>query len=137
MVQADGPPLIILIEDVVLWPFRLARLAAKVLKLKVGRNTLGAKTSYSWVPRTEVERTVYAALILAGEPINNLRLAALMGVSAGVASRRVTQLDGLVSKARKGRGAAAKWVELVMTAVRLLVAQIDSSGGRYLNVPPL
>ena len=33
--------------------------------------------------------------------------------------------------------AAAKWVELVMTAVRLLVAQIDSSGGRYLNVPPL
>jgi hypothetical protein len=33
--------------------------------------------------------------------------------------------------------AAAKWVELVMTAVRLLVAQIDSSGGCYLNVPPL
>ena len=32
--------------------------------------------------------------------------------------------------------AAAKWVELVMTAVRLLVAQIDSSGGRYIKVLP-
>jgi len=27
--------------------------------------------------------------------------------------------------------AAAKWVELVMTAVRLLVAEIDNSGGGY------
>ena len=32
--------------------------------------------------------------------------------------------------------AAAKWVELVMTAVRLLIAQIDSSGGRYIKVLP-
>jgi hypothetical protein len=32
--------------------------------------------------------------------------------------------------------AAAKWVETVMTGVRLLVAEIDKSGGRYLNVIP-
>ena len=31
---------------------------------------------------------------------------------------------------------AAKWVEHVMTAVRLLVTQIDRSGGRNLNVLP-
>ena len=30
-------------------------------------------------PRTEVERAVYAALVLAGEPVNNRRLAELMG----------------------------------------------------------
>jgi hypothetical protein len=41
------------------------------------------------MPKTEVERTVYAALILAGEPVNNLNLAALMGVSPGESSRRV------------------------------------------------
>jgi hypothetical protein len=35
------------------------------------------------MPQTEVERTVFAALILAGEPVNNLKLAALMGVSPG------------------------------------------------------
>ena len=37
----------------------------------------------AWMPKTESERTVYAALILAGEPVNNLKLAALMGVSPG------------------------------------------------------
>ena len=56
-----------------------------------------------WMPRTEVERTVYAALILAGEPVNNLKLAELMGVSPSEASRRVSQLEGLVSKTRVGR----------------------------------
>jgi hypothetical protein len=33
--------------------------------------------------RTEVERAVYAALILAGEPVNNRRLAELMDCSPG------------------------------------------------------
>jgi hypothetical protein len=56
-----------------------------------------------WMPQTEVERTVYAALILAGEPVNNLKLADLMGVSAGECSRRVAQLEGVIRKARKGR----------------------------------
>jgi hypothetical protein len=32
--------------------------------------------------------------------------------------------------------AAANWVESVMTGVRLLVTEIDNSGGRYLSVMP-
>jgi hypothetical protein len=54
-------------------------------------------------PTTEIERAVYAALILAGEPVNNRRLAELMGVSAPEASKRVAQLEGVIRKARKGR----------------------------------
>ena len=46
---------------------------------------------------------MYAALILAGEPINNRRLAELMDRSPGEASRRVAQLEGVIRKARKGR----------------------------------
>jgi hypothetical protein len=56
----------------------------------------------TWMPKTEMERTVYAALILAGEPVNTLKLAALMGVGPGESSRRVAQLEGLIRKARKG-----------------------------------
>ena len=56
-----------------------------------------------WQPSREFERAVYAALILAGEPVNNRRLAELMDCSPGEASRRVTQLEGVIRKARKGR----------------------------------
>jgi hypothetical protein len=42
-----------------------------------------------WQPSREFERAVYAALILAGEPVNNRRLAELMDCSPGEASRRV------------------------------------------------
>ena len=38
-----------------------------------------AELSPVWMPATEIERAVYSALILAGEPINNRRLAELMG----------------------------------------------------------
>ena len=31
-----------------------------------------------WMPTTDVERAVYAALILSGQPVNNRRLAELM-----------------------------------------------------------
>jgi chromosome segregation and condensation protein ScpB len=55
------------------------------------------------MPRTEVERAVVAALVLAGEPINNRRLAELMGTSPGEASKRVAQLEGVIRKARKCR----------------------------------
>jgi hypothetical protein len=55
------------------------------------------------MPTTEIERAVYAALILAGEPVNNRRLAELMGVSAPEVSKRVAQLEGVIRKARKGR----------------------------------
>lgn len=99
MVGADGHPLAELIEDVVLWPFRLARCGVTAFTIRMRRNS----TPSVWMPRTEVERTVYAALILAGEPVNNLKLAALMGVSPSEASRRVSQLEGFVSKTRVGR----------------------------------
>ena len=46
---------------------------------------------------------MFAALILAGEPINNRRLAELMDCSPGEASRRVAQLEGVIRKARTGR----------------------------------
>jgi hypothetical protein len=57
----------------------------------------------TWSPTREFERAVYAALILAGEPVNNRRLAELMDCSPGEASRRVAQLEGVIRKARKGR----------------------------------
>jgi chromosome segregation and condensation protein ScpB len=57
------------------------------------------------VPSKEFERAVYAALILAGEPINHRRLAELMDCSPGEASRRVAQLEGVIRKARGDGGA--------------------------------
>lgn len=56
-----------------------------------------------WMPTRDIERAVFAALILAGEPVNNARLAVLMRVSPGEASKRVAQLEGVIRKARKGR----------------------------------
>ena len=62
-----------------------------------------AELSPAWMPATEIERAVFAALILAGEPINNRRLAELMGCSPGEASKRVARLEGVVRKVREGR----------------------------------
>ena len=62
-----------------------------------------ADLSQAWMPATEVERAVFAALVLAGEPINNRRLAELMGCSPGEASKRVARLEGVVRKVREGR----------------------------------
>ena len=62
-----------------------------------------ADLSRAWMPATEIERAVFAALILAGEPINNRRLAELMGCSPGEASKRVARLEGVVRKVREGR----------------------------------
>ena len=39
----------------------------------------------------DFERAVFAALILAGEPVNNRRLAELMGCSSGRGIKRVAQ----------------------------------------------
>ena len=57
----------------------------------------------TWMPTREFERAVSAALILAGEPVNNRRLANFMDCSPGEASRRVAQLEGVIRKARKSR----------------------------------
>ncbi len=54
-------------------------------------------------PTTEIERAVVAALILAGEPVNNRRLAELMRCSPAHASRCVAQLEGVIRKQRQGR----------------------------------
>jgi len=35
----------------------------------------------AWLPKSELERAVYAAFVLAGEPVNNRRLAELMRCS--------------------------------------------------------
>ena len=53
------------------------------------------------MPTRDIERAVYAALILAGEPVNNRRLAELMDCSPGEASRRVAQLEGVIRKGRE------------------------------------
>ena len=50
----------------------------------------------TWMPTRDIERAVYAALILAGEPVNNRRLAELMECSPAEASRRVAQLEGVI-----------------------------------------
>ena len=56
-----------------------------------------------WTPVSDLERTVYAAMILAGRPVTNAELARFMNVSAGEASRRVKQLEGVLRKERIGR----------------------------------
>ena len=55
-----------------------------------------------WLPTKELERAVYAALMLAGEPVNNRRCG-VDGRHPGESSRRVAQLEGVIRKARKGR----------------------------------
>jgi hypothetical protein len=72
-------------------------------KQQPSQEVLAPQAPQVWMPQTEVERTVYAALILAGEPVNNLKLAALMSVSPGECSRRVAQLEGVIHKQRQGR----------------------------------
>ena len=56
-----------------------------------------------WIPQTDVQRAVYAALIVAGKPVSNDELARLMRISKGESSRRVAQLNGRVEKIRVGR----------------------------------
>ena len=56
-----------------------------------------------WTPVSDLERTVYAAMILAGRPVTNAELARFMNVSAGEASRRVKALEGVLRKEHIGR----------------------------------
>ena len=56
-----------------------------------------------WTPVSDLERTVYAAMILAGRPVSNAELARFMNVSPGELSRRVKALDGVLRKERVGR----------------------------------
>ena len=56
-----------------------------------------------WVPKSDMERAVYAALLVAGKPVTNDELARLLRLSKGETSRRVAQLEGRVHKTRVGR----------------------------------
>lgn len=56
-----------------------------------------------WIPKSDVERAVFAAIVLAGGPVTNAQLAKLMRVSPSEASKRVSQLAGVVCKERRGR----------------------------------
>ena len=66
-----------------------------------------------WIPATEVERRVYAALILAGRPVTNGELAALMKCSKSQASKDVAALRGQVQKLRIGREVRISLVPLL------------------------
>jgi len=56
-----------------------------------------------WIPETDTERRVYAALILAGRPVTNGELAALMNCSKSQASKDVAAVKDQVQKLRFGR----------------------------------
>jgi chromosome segregation and condensation protein ScpB len=57
----------------------------------------------TWTPVTDLERTVYAAMILAGRPVTNAELARFMRCSLGEVSKRVKALKGVIRKERIGR----------------------------------
>ena len=85
--------------DQVWWPggpddptLRVLRVAPETAELKP-----------VWLPQTDMERAVYAALIVAGKPVSHDELARLMRISKGESSRRVAQLNGRVEKIRVGR----------------------------------
>jgi hypothetical protein len=68
-----------------LWvPIYLTYLGCRKAAQVMARSEAGEQKPV-WLPATEIERAVYAALILAGEPVNNRRLASLMGCSPGEA----------------------------------------------------
>ena len=74
-----------------------------VEKVFSDRKKVSDENKLVWIPETEVERRVYAALILAGKPVTNGELAALMEVSKSQASKDVAALSGHVQKRRIGR----------------------------------
>ena len=80
------------------WPFPVW-----LKKVLSDRKTESDESKLGWIPETEVERRVYAALILAGKPVTNGELAALMRVSKSQASKDVAALSGHVQKLRIGR----------------------------------
>jgi len=83
------------------WPEWLTRLFRR--KPKPVERVEVLQPAPTWMPSKEFKRAVYAALSLAGEPVNNRRLAELMDCSPGECPRRVAQLEGVIRKARKGR----------------------------------
>jgi len=56
-----------------------------------------------WKPATDLERSVFAAMVLAGRPVTNRELAHFMGCSPGESSKRVKALEGRIHKIRVGR----------------------------------
>jgi hypothetical protein len=81
---------------------RSGKRSSNVAKPEVIEPEILQPVSQAWLPKSELERVV-AALVLAGSPVNNLKLAALMGVSPRESSRRVAQLEHVIKKRRQGR----------------------------------
>jgi len=87
-------------------PFYLIGLGAvKMWKAQQRRKPkrLEISAQVVWTPVSDLERAVYAAMVLAGRPVSNAELARFMGVSPGEASRRVKALNGVLRKERIGR----------------------------------
>jgi hypothetical protein len=82
------------------WPNWIARWFHKV---DVPPAVLHETKDVVWKPATDLERSVFAAMVLAGRPVSNGELARFMGVSPGEASKRVKALQGVIRKERIGR----------------------------------
>ena len=101
MIADDGGPLMGLLDAIV-----NALTAPIWLPITIGKRLLKRKPKLErpvWSPQTDLERAVYAALIVAGKPVTNDELARLMRVSKGESSKRVSALNGQVNKVRIGR----------------------------------
>ena len=79
------------------WPRWLTRLFSRKPK------TEPVETQLMWIPVSDLERQVFAAMILAGRPVTNAELARLMGCSPGESSKRAKALLGVIRKERIGR----------------------------------
>ena len=82
------------------WPVWLARLFRRKPKVEILQPV---EQTVMWTPVSDLERQVFAAMILAGRPVTNAELARLMGVSPGQSSKMVSQLDGRIQRLRVGR----------------------------------
>ena len=79
------------------------RLPVWLQRMLVDRLGARDENKLVWIPETEVERRVYAALILAGRPVTNGELATLMRCSKSQASKDVAAVRGPIQKLRLGR----------------------------------
>ena len=81
------------------WPEWLTRLFRR--KPKPVERVEVLQPAPTWMPSKEFKRAVYAALILAGEPVNNRRLAELMG--SALANVHAESHSSRGRKVRRGR----------------------------------
>lgn len=102
LTPGDGVVLVLLAP---VWlPVLLTRTCwRKLAEMRERRKREAGRAEQAWAPQTDMERAVYAALLVAGKPVTNDELARLMRVSKGEASKRVKLLESRLSKERIGR----------------------------------